>query len=103
MSAKTYLIIFLTAAITIIFMQNLETVDFNILWMTFPVKKLVMMLVVTVFGFILGLVVARPRKKKPVDNAAGSIPFEINQPQENDYLATDEKSKLSDEDRDYIM
>lgn len=102
MSIKTYLIIFLTVAITVIFMQNLEQVDFNILWMKFPISKLLMMLIVTVFGFILGLIVAKPRRKKLVDDAAGSIPFEINQPEESDYLNTEAKSGLSDEDRDYI-
>lgn len=102
MSFKTYLIIFLTVAITVIFMQNLEQVDFNILWMKFPISKLLMMLIVTVFGFILGLIVARPRRKKLVDNTAGSIPFEINQPEESEYLTTQEKNRLSDEDKDYI-
>lgn len=102
MSFKTYAIVFLTVAITIIFMQNLDPVPFKVLWMEFTVAKLVMMLVVTVFGFILGVIVARPRKKKLVETQDGSIPFEINQPVEELYLATKPKSNLSDEDRDYL-
>lgn len=102
MTFKTYLIIFLSVAITVIFMQNLEPVVFNILWMEFTVSKLVMMLVVTVFGFILGLIVARPRRKKLADSAVSSIPFEINQPEDDDYLDKQTKNTLSDEDRDYL-
>jgi uncharacterized integral membrane protein len=102
MSFKTYLIIFLTVAITIIFMQNLDPVGFKILWMEFTVSKLVMLLVVTVFGFILGLIVARPRRKRSAESAVSSIPFEINQPENDDYLENKPKSSLSDEDRDYL-
>ena len=102
MSLKTYAIIFLSVAITIIFMQNLDPVQFKVLWMEFTVAKLVMMLVVTVFGFILGVIVARPRKKKLVENTESGIPFEINQPAEEPYLETKPKSNLSDEDREYL-
>ena len=102
MSLKTYVIIFLSVAITVIFMQNLEPVAFKILWMEFTVSKLVMMLIVTVFGFILGLIVARPRKKKLVESTVSSIPLEINQPENDDYLETKPKSSLSDEDREYL-
>ncbi len=102
MSLKTYVIIFLSVAITVIFMQNLEPVAFNVLWMEFTVAKLVMMLVVTVFGFILGAIVARPRKKKLADSTVSSIPFEINQPEGDGDVETSQKNRLSDEDRDYI-
>jgi hypothetical protein len=83
-------------------MQNLDPVVFNVLWMTFPISKLIMMLIVTVFGFILGLIVARPRKKKLSESAVSSIPFEINQPENEDYLDTQQKRSLSDEDREYL-
>ncbi|HET8830233.1 MAG TPA: hypothetical protein VFM79_12885 [Pelobium sp.] len=102
MSFKTYLIIFLSVAITVIFMQNLEPVAFNILWMEFMVAKLVMMLVVTVFGFILGVMVARPRKKKLAESAVSSIPFEVHQPEGNQYSETKQKRDLSEEDKDYL-
>ncbi len=103
MSFKTYVIIFLTVAITIIFMQNLEPVVFNVLWMTFPVSKLIMMLIVTVFGFTLGVIVARPRKKKLADSAINNLPFEDDELTEADNdLTLQQKRNLSDEDRDYI-
>ena len=102
MSFKTYLIIFLTVAITIIFMQNLDPVGFKILWMEFTVSKLVMLLVVTVFGFILGLIVARPKKKRLSESAVSNIPFEISQPANAEYLENTPKNSLSDEDRDYL-
>ncbi len=102
MHLKTYVIIFLSVAITIIFMQNLDPVPFKVLWMEFTVAKLVMMLVVTVFGFILGVIVARPRKKKLVEMEDGNIPFEINQTKSDEYAENPQKNTLSDEDRDYI-
>ncbi len=102
MSFKTYAIIFLSVAITIIFMQNLDPVPFKVLWMEFTVAKLIMMLIVTVFGFILGLIVARPRKKKLAETTENGIPFEISQPVDEPYLETKPKSNLSDEDREYL-
>ncbi|MFC5283831.1 hypothetical protein [Pedobacter alpinus] len=102
MSFKTYVIIILTVLITIIFMQNTDQVLFTLLWKEIFVSKLIMMLIVTVFGFILGVIVARPRKKKLIENESGSIPFEINQPETEDYLETKPKNNLSNEDRDYI-
>lgn len=61
-----------------------------------------MMLVVTLFGFILGIIVARPRKKKLSESAISNIPFEITQPENENYLEADGKNSLSDEDKDYL-
>jgi uncharacterized integral membrane protein len=105
MSFKTIVIIMLSVLITVIFMQNTDQVLFTILWKEIYVSKLVMMLIVTLFGFILGVIIARPRKKKIVEMETASqkdIPFEINHPEDSDYISMKKERKLSDEDRDYI-
>ena len=83
-------------------MQNVEPVMFNILWMEFNVSKLVMMLVVTVFGFILGVIIARPRRKMVVESVVTDIPFEVTKAENDDYLDTQQRRPLSDEDREYL-
>ncbi len=103
MSFKTIVIIILSVLITVIFMQNTDQVVFTLLWKEIYVSKLIMMLIVTLFGFILGVIIARPKKKKLAETAVSSIPFEINDTTTNDdYLATNKKSTISDDDRDYI-
>ncbi|MRX45992.1 hypothetical protein [Pedobacter puniceum] len=102
MSFKTLTIIILSVLITVVFMQNTDEVLFTILWKEIYVSKLLMMLIVTVFGFILGLIIARPKKKTPLaTESARDIPFEVNNPND-DYLNHNDKKGLSDEDRDYI-
>lgn len=101
MSFKTIVIIILSVLITVIFMQNTDQVLFTVLWKEIYVSKLVMMLIVTVFGFILGLIIARPRKKKLAESA-NNLPFEANHPEESEYSETQQKNKLSDQDRDYL-
>lgn len=99
MSFKTIAIIVISVLITVVFMQNTDQVLFTILWKEIYVSKLIVMLGVTLFGFILGVIVARPRKKKNLsDTAVNSIPFEVNQPNEEE----EPKRNLSDDDRDYI-
>lgn len=90
MSGKTIFIIILTALLTIFLMLNIEPVDFNFLFITFAVSKLLVIGVCVVVGFILGFIVGRP--KKTVSSYDAEI--ERNQP-----TVTKE---LSDEDRDYI-
>ena len=102
MSFKTLTIIVLSVLITVIFMQNTDEVLFTILWKEIYVSKLLMMLIVTIFGFIIGLIIARPKKKAPLATEnTKDIPFEVNNPND-DYLNHSNKKGLSDEDRDYI-
>lgn len=106
MSFKTIIIIVLSVLITVIFMQNTDQVLFTVLWKEILVSKLVMMLVVTLFGFTLGVIIARPRKKKIIEVEAATnqkdIPLEINNPFDHEYISMKKESKLSDEDRDYL-
>lgn len=104
MSFKTLVIIILSVLITVIFMQNTDEVFFTILWKEFSVSKLLMMAIVTVFGFIIGVIVGRPKKKKEVNSYSKEVPLEVNQinDEDSDYISMKKPNTLSDEDKDYI-
>jgi len=105
MNFKIILLIVLSVLTTVILMQNTDEVLFKILWKEVYVSKLVMMLGVTLFGFIIGLVVARPKKKVKITEypePGKNIPLEINKPEDEYYIKPEAKKGLSDEDRDYI-
>lgn len=97
MSFKTIFIICATVLITVILMQNQDEVLFKILWKEMYVSKLAMMLSLTFIGFIIGLILGRPKSK----SEQKQIPLEIENT-ENVITNTENKSSLSDEDRDYI-
>ena len=101
MSFKTIFIIILSILITVIFMQNSDEVIFTILWKEVRVSKLLMMLIMTSFGFIIGLIVASPKKKKFTNNQT-DIPFEVSQTEDQEYIEMPKKKGLSDEDREYL-
>lgn len=103
MNFKTIFIIAVTVLVTIVLMQNRDEVLFTVLWKEIYVSKLIMMLALTFVGFLIGLIVGRPKKKTPstTTNTEQNIPLEVNNPEYNTNSNT-EKSKLSDEDRDYI-
>ncbi|RKD15261.1 hypothetical protein BCY91_07060 [Pelobium manganitolerans] len=102
MSFKTILIIICSVALTIVCMQNMEPANIQILWMEFTVAKLWMLLTCAFFGFVIGILVARPKKRIiPQENSA-EVPFEINRPVGDDELSNNSKKQLSDEDRDYL-
>lgn len=97
MRIKTFFVILITALVTIVLMNNTEEID---MWLfgTTRISKLIILAVVFVLGFIVGALVMRPRKKKALSEEEDIYPEE--DPQNapvNTY-----KSKLSDEDRDYI-
>jgi uncharacterized integral membrane protein len=102
MSFKTIVIIVLAVFITVIFMQNTDQVMFTLLWKEIYVSKLIMMLIVTVFGFIIGVIVARPKRKKKelvLENTTSSKNMNST---DEDYISMKKKNDLSDEDKDYI-
>jgi hypothetical protein len=101
MSFKTIIIIILSILITVVFMQNTDQVLFTILWKELYVSKLLIMLIVTVFGFIIGAIVARPQKNKNTANY-NDVPLEVTQSEDRDYIEMPTKKGLSDEDRDYL-
>lgn len=97
MSFKTIIAIFLTIFITVVMLQNTDPAEFTILFVPVSVPKVAMLTAVSVSAFLLGVLAARPRKKKePVyddryDNDA-----------EQDERPRRRPDTLSDEDREYI-
>jgi uncharacterized integral membrane protein len=90
MSIKTFFVVLITVLLTIVLMQNTDAVKFTILFSNVYISKLVMMTAVAVAAFILGALVARPKKPK----------YDIGK--YHDELHRDDPDTLSDEDRDYI-
>lgn len=89
MNAKTITVAVVTCLLTIFLMDNSDSVDFNFLiGAPVPVSKLLVIGICVVIGFILGFIVGRPRK------TLSSYDMEIEK--------AENKSTLSDEDRDYI-
>jgi putative membrane protein len=88
MKAKTIFVILITILLTVFLMVNRDAVDFDfIIGAPVPVSKLLVIGICIVIGFILGFIVGRPRK------TLNSYDTEIEK---------ENKSTLSDEDRDYI-
>jgi NADH:ubiquinone oxidoreductase subunit 6 (subunit J) len=102
MSFKTIIIIVLAVLITVIFMQNTDQVMFTLLWKEIYVSKLIMMLIVTVFGFIIGVIVARPKRKKKEVVIESNTPNQITNTDDESYVSMKKQNDLSDDDRDYI-
>jgi hypothetical protein len=91
MRIKTILIIVVTILLTVVIMQNNEPVFFNILFATYHISKLAMLLFAAIAGFIIGVLVGRPGRPK-------YIPGQV----EDADPRKSQSNTLSDEDRDYI-
>ncbi|HTI57996.1 LapA family protein [Mucilaginibacter sp.] len=91
MRIKTMLIIIITILLTVVIMQNSEPVFFNVLFATYHISKLAMLLFAAIAGFIIGVLVGRPGRPK-------YIPGQV----EDADAKKDHPNTLSDEDRDYI-
>lgn len=93
MKPKIIFIILSTALLTAFLFLNNDAVPFNFIVVSdVYVSKLIVIGICIVIGFILGFLVGRPRK------TVSSYDTEI----EKNYNTTENKSTLSDEDRDYI-
>jgi uncharacterized integral membrane protein len=90
MSIKTIIIIIITVLLTIVLMQNTDSVKFTLLFTSAYIPKLVVMTAVSVVAFILGVLVGRPKKAK----------YDIGGYHDN--IHKDDPDTLSDEDREYI-
>jgi uncharacterized integral membrane protein len=91
MRIKTIIIILITAILTIILVQNNTRVNFDFLWATFAMSKLVMLLIVAVIAFVLGILVGRPNKIKRLGGDW-----------EQTTAGKSNTSTLSDDDKEYI-
>ena len=89
MHAKTLFIIAFTALVTVFLVINTDAVEFNFIFTTAEVSKLVVIGVCTFIGFVLGYFVAKPRTTVTTYD---------------DRFDTGESTKdnLSEEDRKYI-
>jgi len=89
MRLKTLLIIAFTALVTVFLVINTDAVEFNFIFTTAEVSKLVVIGVCTFIGFILGYIVAKPRTTVTTyDDRFDST--------------HSDKDDLSEEDRKYI-
>jgi len=88
MKPKTIFVILITILLTVFLTVNSDKVDFDfIIGEPVSVSKLIVIGVCVLIGFILGFMVGRPRK------TVSSYDTEIEK---------ENKSALSEEDRDYI-
>jgi uncharacterized integral membrane protein len=104
MSFKYISIILLSVAITVILMQNTDEMTLKIFWSHLAVSKLLMILIATLFGFIIGFIIARVGRNK--NSEQKNIPLEITQSEDADenYIdSTEKQGKLSQEDQDYLQ
>ncbi|MCY1509650.1 hypothetical protein D9M68_440030 [compost metagenome] len=93
MKTKTLFIILITILLTVFLTVNSDPVDFDfIIGDPIPVSKLLVIGICVCIGFILGFIAGRPRR------TMSSYDPDI----EKGYNNADEKSALSDEDREYI-
>lgn len=92
MSGKTIFIIIITIVLTIILMKNTDEIDFWLFGST-RLPKLPVLGSMIILGFIAGYLVGRPGKKRK--QYSEDLPETIPGAAEN-------KSQLSDEDKDYI-
>lgn len=89
MKAKTFFVVFLTVLITVVMMQNMDEVKFNVLFWNLYLPKIVILTSVAAVGIILGYIL-RGRPSKTISS---------NDNQTNNQTPFD---TLSAEDRDYI-
>jgi uncharacterized integral membrane protein len=91
MRIKTMFIILITVLLTVVIMQNTDRVRFSFLFSDFMVSKLIVLLAVAIIGFIVGVLVGRPRRTKYIPNPDVEVDGVKKHP-----------NTLSDEDREYI-
>jgi uncharacterized integral membrane protein len=90
MRGKTIFIILLTVIVTIFLVSNTDEVEFNFLFTTKDVSKLVVIGVCTFLGFVLGYWAGKPRTVVSTYD------------DQHDHTEPKPKDSLSDEDRNYI-
>ncbi len=88
MRIKTITVIVITILLTVVLMQNTETVKFTFLFTDIYIPKLVMMTLVSIVAFVLGILVGRPTK--------------VNRLGDDNNLINGASGTLSEEDKDYI-
>lgn len=92
MSGKTIFIIIITVLVTVVLMNNMDEINFWFFGIT-RIPKLAVLGSMLAIGFVFGFLAGRPKRSlhQPSDPAPVA-------PEEGDEY----RSKLSDEDREYI-
>jgi preprotein translocase subunit SecG len=90
MNFKTVFIIIVTVLVTVVLMNNKDEVPVWLFGETY-ISKLAIFGVMFGLGFIIGVLIARPRKKAITTDS-----------QEGNEIPPEKPSSLSDEDREYI-
>jgi uncharacterized integral membrane protein len=93
MNFRTIVAIVITISLTILIMQNADEAIFTVFSVNVKLPKVAVLTATSVGGFLLGILVSRPRKQK-VYNAPSYPEDEGSRPKRPD--------TLSDEDREYI-
>lgn len=91
MRITTMLIIIITILLTVVLMQNTDTVRFTILFSDVRMSKLTAMATTALVGFVLGYMVGRPKRAR-----------QIAPDYREDDIDKDNSDTLSEEDRRYI-
>lgn len=87
MRGKTIFIILLTAVVTVFLVSNTDEVEFNFIFTTKDISKLVVIGVCTFIGFVLGYWAGKPRTVVSTYD---------------DHTTPNADDSLSEEDRNYI-
>ncbi|WP_158826397.1 hypothetical protein [Mucilaginibacter lacusdianchii] len=93
MSLRTIIAIVITITLTVLIIQNTDEVIFTVFSVKTYLPKVAVLTATSVGGFLLGILVSRPRRKKYTGPSGSSEGDD----QQNNRLDT-----LSDEDRNYI-
>jgi len=93
MRAKTIFIIIVTIVMTVFLMINTDAVEFDFIFGTAQISKLLVVGLCTFIGFILGYVAGRPRTV--ISTYDDKFP-------DQEKVSSSPKDGLSDEDREYI-
>lgn len=101
MSFKAIIVLIISIAVTVVFMQNTDEVSFNLLWKQIMISKLLMMSIFGILGFILGMMIRGSNKKQVPEQK--NISLEIIETDDNaEYLDHKKQSLLSQKDQDYL-
>ncbi|MEE1885253.1 lipopolysaccharide assembly protein LapA domain-containing protein [Pedobacter flavus] len=92
MKTKTIVTIILTALITVFLVRNDDRVDFDFFFTVISVSKLIVMAVCVVIGFIIGLLVARPKTvvstyDPKFENEEEDLPNDTLNKEDRDYIS----------------
>ena len=63
--AKTIIAVILVVLVAIVILQNMESVDTEILWKTIPMPRAVLLIITFLIGFVMGMIASdRLRRRK---------------------------------------